>query len=71
MLSKEDTERVIAEYRKIECKANNYDSLVKKIKDKLKEEKVEVCYFSDKDEETAKRHAYTVDALQELLDMEQ
>ena len=68
--NKEDTERVITEYREMEAKAKAYDSLVEKIKDKLKEEKVEVCYFSDKDEEIAKRHAYTVDVLQKLLDTE-
>ena len=54
----------------LESKANKYDSLVEKIKDKLKEEKSEVCYFSDKNEETAKRHAYTVDTLEELLNTE-
>ena len=52
-------------------KANAYDSLTEDIKDMLKKEKEEVKYFSNINDEVAKRHAYTANALEELLDTKQ
>ncbi len=50
-------------------KANRYDSLVEKIKDNIKSEKEETKHFAKTgEEETTRRHVYTAEILQELLE---
>jgi len=57
----------IDEYE-VDDKANKYDTLVEKIKDKIAEEKDDM-YFAKK-EELLRVHAHTKEVLQELLDTE-
>lgn len=64
-------ENVLTDREKLQAKANAYDSLTEDIKDMLKKEKEEVKYFSNINDEVAKRHAYTANALEELLDTKQ
>lgn len=54
--------------KQLQAKANKYDSLVEKIKDKIIEEK-EDMHFAKRDE-IVKVHAHTREVLKELVDTE-
>ncbi len=66
-LTKEDTDRIIKETREMQQKANKYDSLVEKMRDKkewLIDNILNNDYASDSDKDIAE---HQVDILQELL----
>lgn len=72
--TKEDTERVIREYREMEVKANKYDSLVEKIKEnllKLQEEyELLLEHQSGQESNRTKYLRGKIHMCQELLDTE-